>query len=148
MLRLLWHFLWGFRAAVVESGEKTTRLTATRFTCGDNASCLDGVAWFSGNSGSGQYEDRKQVVRGKPPNAFALYDMTGNVWEWVSDRYDSVYYADSPPANPQGPAEGDSRVKRGGSFLSLEKDLRVSARSVLYPWEVSNELGFRCARSK
>jgi len=50
------------------------------------------------------------------PNAFGLYDMVGNVWEWTQDWHDDAYYARSPQDDPQGPAEGDVKVRRGGSW--------------------------------
>jgi formylglycine-generating enzyme required for sulfatase activity len=62
------------------------------------------------------------------PNAFGLYDMHGNVWEWCNDYHDDNYYAKSPVDDPQGPAEGSVRVRRGGSWHTWPLYVRSSYR--------------------
>jgi sulfatase modifying factor 1 len=81
-----------------------------------------------------------------PPNGYGLYNVTGNVWEWCSDWYDSNYYALSPLRDPRGPERGTSRAMRGGSYLchlSYCKRYRVSARSGIEPESSTGNLGFR-----
>src|SRR5262249_48557534 len=56
------------------------------------------------------------------PNAFGLYDMLGNVWEWCSDHHDAKYYRESPAADPKGPSAGEYHVLRGGSWFRTAKD--------------------------
>ena len=81
-------------------------------------------------------------------NGYGLFDTNGNVWEWVSDWYDSGYYASSPSNNPSGPSSGNSRVLRGGSWLNNEYYLRSANRYRYYPtYTSSGNLGFRCSRS-
>jgi formylglycine-generating enzyme len=83
------------------------------------------------------------------PNGYGLYDMTGNVWEWCSDRFDEHYYQSSPLRDPKGPASGDERVIRGGSFLCAENycsNYRVAGRSHSAPDSGLDNLGFRCVR--
>lgn len=87
---------------------------------------------------------------GKSP--FGLYNMAGNVWEWVNDWYDSDYYQRSPLSDPQGPSTGQYRVVRGGGWGSFglivgrdAYDLRSATRSFLPPNSWENVVGFRCA---
>jgi sulfatase modifying factor 1 len=78
-------------------------------------------------------------------NGYGLYDMAGNVWEWVADWYDGSYYSNLPADNPSGPASGDYRVLRGGSWYGNADYLRVADRSYGYPALDYDYIGFRCA---
>ena len=72
---------------------------------------LGDYAWYWGNSGK-----KTHPVKTKQPNFLGLYDMSGNVWEWVYDWYGKDYYRNSPKDNPKGPGSGEFRALRGGSW--------------------------------
>ncbi len=72
-------------------------------------------------------------------------DMLGNVMEWTADWYDRDYYAEAPRTNPRGPAEGDFKVLRGGSWFSVQEELMVTRRGFFDPTVTRATLGFRCA---
>ena len=86
------------------------------------------------------------VVGSYPPNGFGLYDMQGNVVEWVRDFYSPSYYSSSPSANPQGPNAGKFCVIRGGGWHSGPYCNRVYYRNALPPNWVDFNVGFRCAK--
>jgi formylglycine-generating enzyme required for sulfatase activity len=78
---------------------------------------------------------------------YGLYDMAGNVAEWVHDTYDDRYYAKSPYRDPQGPEEGQNKVIRGGSWRESPNGARVAKRFQAKLWRTDATIGFRCARS-
>ncbi len=126
---------------------------------------LDAIAWFADNSGmqhldSGKLANNNRLsvlftlngngndthhVGMKRANAFGLYDVLGNVWEWVNDGYDPGYYQSSPAQDPPGPPHAQLRVIRGGSWNDFPWLVRVSARSGVFPAYSDDNLGFRCA---
>ena len=81
-------------------------------------------------------------------SSFGALNMAGNVWEWVSDWYSEDYYATSPVDDPTGPLTGEYRVRRGGGFSSLERNLLVIARGSGDPQHYfDGQMGVRCAMS-
>jgi formylglycine-generating enzyme required for sulfatase activity len=101
---------------------------------------LDDVAWYAENSGSQTHD-----VGQKKPNAWGLYDMLGNVSEWVWDWYGK--YSAGHQTDPQGPASGSRRVVRGGSWGNGASDVRAGDRPHDPPGSRYFYLGFRVCRS-
>ena len=99
---------------------------------------VDDIAWYRKNSGYKAHE-----VGQKRANGFGLFDMLGNVWEWVSDWYGENYYQGSPASDPQGPGSGQYRVLRGGGWGNGSVAVRASDRVESYPGVRD---GFRCVR--
>ena len=97
---------------------------------------LPDAAWLPDNSGG-----RPHDVRGKEPNAFGLYDMVGNVWEFTADWFRKGYYAKSPDVDPPGAETGRSHVVRGGSWNAVA---RPWSRLTFPAGETNNQQGFRC----
>ncbi|HKW86797.1 MAG TPA: formylglycine-generating enzyme family protein [Nitrospiraceae bacterium] len=87
----------------------------------------------------------RSYEQGKSP--YGLYQMAGNVWEWVQDWYAANYYETSPERNPLGPEQGQFKVLRGGSWSDLPKYLLTYGRFKLLPDTRNSYTGFRCAKS-
>jgi formylglycine-generating enzyme required for sulfatase activity len=135
--------------------------TTSVFGFGDDPSQLVDFAWYKDNSDS-----EPQDVAKKKPNAWDLYDMLGNVSEWVHDFYSPTAYKEAakknPAVNPKGPERGRVHVARGGDYSSSKEQLRCAARIFEQDWWRSGDpqipkskwwlpemdfIGFRVARS-
>ena len=120
--------------------------TTTRWSFGDDESQLTHYAWYYGNTWD-VGEGYAHSVGTKRPNPWGLYDMHGNVWEWVQDWYAADYYSRSPSVDPRGPSTGSARVVRGGYFYSFARYLRSANRYGNSPSNRdNNSLGFRLLR--
>ena len=114
--------------------------TQTAYSFGPEASGLGAYGWYAGNSDSGPHP-----VGRKRPNGWGLYDMHGNVWEWVADWYGD--YSSGLVTDPHGSATGAGRVYRGGGWNSAARYCRAANRLHDAPGDRINSLGFRLVRT-
>ena len=98
--------------------------------------------------GTGPPRGKTHHAGTKAPNGLGIHDMSGNVWEWVQDRYGSGYYSGSPRDNPKGPSSGTHRVARGGGWSAEVESCSATDREYLIPAGGNNYMGFRLVRTR
>jgi formylglycine-generating enzyme required for sulfatase activity len=112
--------------------------TVTAYNTGDTEADLDQAAWYRANS-----KRTTHPVGQKKPNAWGLYDMHGNVWQWCQDWYGYEGYQEGAAVDPQGPDTGIVRVLRGGSWIPDPEFCRAANRSYYQPGIRNNDIGYR-----
>ncbi|MCX7097072.1 MAG: formylglycine-generating enzyme family protein [Methylococcales bacterium] len=120
--------------------------TTSAFSFGDNITSeqvnYDGNYPYEGAE-IGLFREKTIAVKSLPPNAWGLYEMHGNVWEWCADWYDE--YPNKAVTDPAGAANSAARVLRGGSWLNCAKSTRSASRNFYWPVHRYNGIGFRLA---
>jgi formylglycine-generating enzyme required for sulfatase activity len=112
--------------------------TTTPYNCGEKLTAHDAVF-----AGGGKTPKGTAPVGQLATNPWGLYDMHGNVQEWVHDWFEEYYYFESPPVDPLGPKHGTLRTVRGGCWAMLAPDCRSAARRGHAPDSRSDNIGFR-----
>jgi formylglycine-generating enzyme len=130
----------GYRLPTEAQWEYACRAgTKTAYNTGNTIS--NNTGWFDSNSGNKTHEVGKKTA-----NAWGLYDMHGNVWEWCWDWYGYDYYSSSPTNDPTGAVTGAIRVQRGGSYDFYDLRLRSATRGTSSPNNRDRTYGFRLVR--
>jgi formylglycine-generating enzyme required for sulfatase activity len=137
----------GYRLPTEAEWERAYRAgTTTALSDGPIGSCDDdakasAIGWYSANAGGQPHE-----VAGRKPNAWGLYDMAGNLWEWVNDWYKPDLGAD-PVTDPGGPTSGQGKVLRGGAWVTGAGSVRAASRNQNQRFKGLSFVGFRLART-
>ncbi|NGZ05747.1 MAG: SUMF1/EgtB/PvdO family nonheme iron enzyme [Magnetococcales bacterium] len=131
-----------YRLPTEAEREYATRAgTTTRYAFGTTSTNLGNHAWYHENS-----SDMTHPVAQKLPNPWGLYDMYGNVWEWVSDWYSATSYTSATETDPQGPLSGTKRSHRGGGWDYGSSYLRTANRGHKAPDVSYYSIGFRLVK--
>ena len=113
----------------------------TKYYWGNNIN--SNFAWYNRNS-----RRKTHPIGKKKPNDYGLFDISGNVWEWVSDWFEKDYFKFSPFSNPKGPKTGIFKTLKGGSWSNDPNYLTIGYRMVYGPEGKDEYIGFRCAQKK
>ncbi|MFH0910176.1 MAG: bifunctional serine/threonine-protein kinase/formylglycine-generating enzyme family protein [Planctomycetota bacterium] len=138
---------WRFRLPTEAEWEYACRAGSKEcYSHGAEEEALERAGWYRENSiASSEPKSARAThpVGTKSPNAWGLYDMHGNVWEWCEDRYDPGFYKRSPVENPVNRAEEGDRVLRGGAYDTWPKRCRAAARKSSETGGLNSRYGFR-----